>query len=60
MPHPHGQIYSFPFIPPLVQRELDGAREHFEATDENLYCRLLDEELKDGRRVRVASNRTIS
>ena len=32
MPHPHGQIYSFPFIPPLVQRELDGAREHYEAT----------------------------
>ena len=23
MPHPHGQIYSFPFIPPLLQREYD-------------------------------------
>ena len=55
MPHPHGQIYSFPFIPPLVQRELDGAREHFEAHGENLYLRLLAEELKDGRRI-VASN----
>ena len=25
MPHPHGQIYAFPFIPPLVQTELDSA-----------------------------------
>jgi len=55
MPHPHGQIYSFPFIPPLIQRELDGAREHYQARKENLYLRLLDEELKDGRRI-VASN----
>lgn len=55
MPHPHGQIYSFPFIPPLVQRELDGAREHHQVHGENLYLRLLDEELKDGRRI-VASN----
>lgn len=55
MPHPHGQIYSFPFIPPLVQRELDGAREHYAANGENLYLRLLDEELNDGRRI-VASN----
>jgi UDPglucose--hexose-1-phosphate uridylyltransferase len=55
MPHPHGQIYTFPFVPPLVQRELDGAREHYAAHGENLYLRLLDEELKDGRRI-VASN----
>lgn len=55
MPHPHGQIYSFPFVPPLVQRELDGAREHYQAHNENLYLRLLEEELKDGRRI-VAAN----
>jgi len=56
MPHPHGQIYSFPFVPPLIQRELDGARAHYEANNkENLYLRLLDAELKDGRRI-VASN----
>lgn len=55
MPHPHGQIYSFPFLPPLIQRELDGAREHYQAHNENLYLRLLAEELKDGRRI-VATN----
>ena len=55
MPHPHGQIYSFPFVPPLVQRELDGAKAHFDATGENLFQVLLKGELQDGRRI-VAQN----
>ena len=51
MPHPHGQIYAFPFIPPLVQRELDAAA----AGPDCLYCKILAEELADGRRI-VAQN----
>ena len=30
MPHPHGQIYAFPFVPPLVQTEADAAREYYQ------------------------------
>lgn len=42
MPHPHGQIYSFPFIPPILKREYDGAREYFEQhRRECLYCFVL-------------------
>jgi UDPglucose--hexose-1-phosphate uridylyltransferase len=51
MPHPHGQIYAFPFIPPLAKRELDAAVE----SSGCLYCKILDTELADGRRV-VAEN----
>lgn len=51
MPHPHGQIYAFPFTPPLLQRELAAAREHFEATGQNLFQHVAAEERKDGRRV---------
>ena len=47
MPHPHGQIYSFPFIPPLAQRELDAAA----AADGCLYCEILAGEADDGRRI---------
>ena len=47
MPHPHGQIYAFPFIPPLVQRELDSAS----SSGECLYCAILSAELADGRRL---------
>jgi UDPglucose--hexose-1-phosphate uridylyltransferase len=51
MPHPHGQIYSFPFIPPLAERELMSASEYFATEDECLYCRLLESELSAGIRV---------
>lgn len=46
MPHPHGQIYSLPFVPPLMQREIDSAQSHFESESECLYCRILVEELR--------------
>ena len=55
MPHPHGQIYAFPFVPPLVQTELDSASSYFTQYGECLYCHILIEEIKDSRRL-VASN----
>ena len=55
MPHPHGQIYGFPFVPPLVQRELDSASLAYRDHSACLYCGILAAELKDGRRL-VASN----
>jgi len=55
MPHPHGQIYSMPFLPPLVERELDAAREYYEAANECLYCRLLAGELEAGTRIVIES-----
>ena len=51
MPHPHGQIYAFPYIPPFIQTELDSAAEHFRSRKECLYCRILKEEIADGRRL---------
>lgn len=41
MPHPHGQIYSFPYVPPRVERELESARLHREATGRCLFCDIL-------------------
>jgi UDPglucose--hexose-1-phosphate uridylyltransferase len=55
MPHPHGQIYAFPFVPPLVRTELDSALQYFREKSACLYCRILAEEMEDGRRL-VASN----
>lgn len=53
--HPHGQIYAFPFIPPIPARELRAAREHFRATGRDLIGDVLEQELADGRRL-VAQN----
>lgn len=49
--HPHGQIYAYPFIPPLIARELDSARVHRESTGRCLQCDVLEQERSDARRV---------
>jgi UDPglucose--hexose-1-phosphate uridylyltransferase len=53
--HPHGQIYAYPFIPPVLERELRGCKKHYDAHGECLLCRLVQDELEDGRRI-VAQN----
>jgi UDPglucose--hexose-1-phosphate uridylyltransferase len=51
MPHPHGQIYAFPFVPPRVERELQCV-ENFRQKDGGcLYCKVMADELSDGRRI---------
>ena len=49
--HPHGQLYAFPFVPPKLQRELDSCREHRERTGRCLFCDVVQEERRDGRRI---------
>jgi UDPglucose--hexose-1-phosphate uridylyltransferase len=51
MPHPHGQIYAFPFIPPLIERELSAASDHLRDRHECIYCRILHDELAAGERI---------
>jgi UDPglucose--hexose-1-phosphate uridylyltransferase len=49
--HPHGQIYAYPFIPPVIAQELSASRKHKRETGKCLLCDILAEELKDGRRL---------
>ncbi len=51
MPHPHGQIYAFPFVPPLAQKEFDSAAAHWRDHRRCLYCEILARELDDAKRV---------
>ncbi len=55
MPHPHGQIYALPIVPPLAARELESARLHAEGESECLYCRILTEELAARSRIVIES-----
>lgn len=52
--HPHGQIYAFPFVPPLAQAELSAQKEHLEHHGAGLLEGVIADELKDGRRVLYA------
>lgn len=45
MPHPHGQIYGYPFIPLKIKTELDSAREYFHENSECLFCKMNQEEM---------------
>lgn len=49
--HPHGQIYGYPFVPPIPEKELASAREHYVGSGRCLHCELLAGEHEDGRRV---------
>ncbi len=49
--HPHGQIYGYPFVPPIPARELQMEREHLLAHDSLLMEKWLELELSEGKRV---------
>ena len=51
MPHPHGQIYGYPFIPKKIQLELEAFREYSEKNGECLMCRFLEEEMRFEKRI---------
>lgn len=56
MPHPHGQIYAFPLVPPRLEKELAAARAHQRRHRRCLFCDILAKERRDGRRI-IAENR---
>lgn len=49
--HPHGQIYAFPYIPPVVLEELKSSKKFYRKNKRCLHCAIVGEELKDKRRI---------
>lgn len=49
--HPHGQIYAYPFVPPIPARELAAQRAHLEAHGRGLLEDHVRAEIADGRRL---------
>ena len=49
--HPHGQIYAYPFVPPVIERELRASAEYYGERGRCLICDLQQGERDDGRRV---------
>lgn len=45
MPHPHGQIYALPVVPPLVEQEIASAAESLAQTGRCLHCEIVQNEL---------------
>ena len=51
LPHPHGQVYAYPFVPPVPARELQQQQAYFAEHSRGLLADLISAELTDGRRV---------
>ena len=51
MPHPHGQIYGYPWIPKKIELEIASAKEFHAANGECIFCRILREEQEQQERV---------
>lgn len=51
MPHPHGQIYAYPFLPKKLELEMQNARAYQEEKGRCLFCDMLENEKADGRRI---------
>lgn len=50
-PHPHGQIYGYPFVPKKIELELDSMKEEHDADGTCLFCRINREESDFGQRL---------
>ena len=53
--HPHAQLMAMPIVPNDVRLRADAARHHFDEAGECVFCAMVQQELKDGRRI-VAEN----
>lgn len=49
--HPHGQIYAFPFVPPLIKRELESSKRYWRRNGECLFCKIIEKERDEAARV---------
>lgn len=54
--HPHGQIYAYSYLPPRVEKMLEVAAAHKEATGRVLFDDVVAREIRDGDRV-IAQNK---
>lgn len=56
MPHPHGQIYAYPFVPLKVKTELDSCKGYYEEKGKNMFDDMIAEEKRFGERVILESD----
>ncbi len=51
MPHPHGQIYGYPFVPKKIELEVESAKEYYEEHKNCIFCDMLKAEKDFGKRI---------
>lgn len=51
MPHPHGQIYGYSFLPKKLELETNAAKEYYGEKQSCLFCDMLKNEQKEEKRI---------
>uniref|UniRef100_UPI003FEF82FC galactose-1-phosphate uridylyltransferase n=1 Tax=Candidatus Fimivicinus sp. TaxID=3056640 RepID=UPI003FEF82FC len=51
MPHPHGQIYGYSYVPKKLELEAQSAREYYGQTGKCIFCDMLQHELAAEKRI---------
>ena len=51
MPHPHGQIYGYPFIPKKLELECASMKKHKKETGKCLICNMMETEISEKKRI---------
>lgn len=60
MPHPHGQIYGYPFLPKRLELELEACKEYKEEKGRCMLCDMLADEQQQGDRVIIENEDFVS
>ncbi len=58
--HPHSQIVATPIVPNRTRSRLEESARFFDATGQCLFCRTVDEELADGRRILIENEHFVA
>jgi len=58
--HPHSQLVATPIVPPQIRQRIERAANFFDLTGQCIFCKTLEEELKDKQRVIVETDRFVS
>ncbi len=56
MPHPHGQIYGYPFVPKKLELELQSCKDYLEAKNSCMICDMLKDEVQGGDRIIIEND----
>lgn len=51
MPHPHGQIYAYPFLPKKLELEMENAKKYHDEHGKCLFCEMREQETAFEKRV---------
>ena len=58
--HPHGQIYAYPFVPPVPERMLANEHAYYLQHKTSLLCDMAKTELQDGSRIIYSNQHAVA